>query len=459
MSDTAVSIGTGSLAARVAEELGQNVSLCYQCVRCTSGCPVAEFFDRQPNQIMRALQLGQDDVALQAQTPWLCASCQACTTHCPQGLDVAGIMDLLTRAAVERGVKPPVPEADSFNAAFLREVRIWRRAYELGMLAELKARTGHLGEDLDVGLKLLRKGKLPLAPHWARRRRDVRPVEGADRAVAYYPGCSLSSTAPEFDRSTRAVCEALDIAIIEPEGWACCGGSVAHRADPAAAVDLPTENLSLIERSGFSEVTMPCAGCFSRHRFAQADGRGNGSAGRSGEPAVRVRSLLETILDHAGTDLVAARVQRPLTDLGVVCYYGCLLSRPPAVTGAEAPEDPTEMDRILAALGARVVDWSYKTSCCGAIHSLVRKEIVLTLGRRLIEHARAAGADAIAVACPLCHANLDARQAQMDVDRPMPVLFFTQLMAVALGLRPEAAALEKNLVDPRPLLRAKAVID
>jgi len=426
---------------------------------CTSGCPISKFFDWQPNQIMRALQFGQEDIALHAETPWLCASCQTCTTHCPQGLDIAGIMDFLTREAMERGVKPPVPEADAFNSAFLREIRLWRRAYELGMLAELKLRTGHLTEDLDVGLKMLRKGKFTFLPRRARRRRKIRPIEGAARAIAYYPGCSLTSTAKEFDRSTRAVCAALDITLIEPKGWACCGGSVAHRADPEKAVDLPMENLSLIEQSGFSEVTMPCAGCFSRHKFAQSDDRDEESSTDTPKSAVRVSNLLETILDHVGTDGVVAKVQRPLTDLRVVCYYGCLLTRPPEVTGAEHPEDPTDMDRIMAALGAQVVDWSYKTSCCGAVHSLIRKEIVLTLSKELIDHARAAGADAIAVACPLCHANLDARQTQMEIDPPMPVLYFTQLMAIAMGLPPKAAALNENLIDPRPILKEKALID
>jgi heterodisulfide reductase subunit B len=458
VTDARASINSG-LARRVAEELGQNVSLCYQCVKCTSGCPISQFFDWQPNQIMRALQLGQEDVALHAETPWLCASCQTCTTRCPQGLDVAGIMDFLTREAMERGVKPPVPEADAFNSAFLHEIRLWRRAYELGMLAELKLRTGHLTEDLDIGLKMLRKGKFAFFPRRVRRRRKIRPIAGADRAVAYYPGCSLTSTAKEYDHSTRAVCRALGITLIEPRGWACCGGSVAHRADPERAVDLPMENLSLIEQSGFSEVTMPCAGCFSRHKFAQYDNPGEEAATGHEEPAVRVSNLLETILAHVGTDRVAAEVQRPLTGLRVVCYYGCVLTRPPEVTGAEHPEDPTDMDRILTALGAQVVDWSHKTSCCGAVHSLIRKEIVLTLSKELIDHARAAGADAIAVACPLCHANLDARQTQMGIDQPMPVLYFTQLMAVAMGLPPEAAALNENLIDARPLLKEKALID
>lgn len=458
MSDAPVSISSG-LARRVAEELGQNVSLCYQCAMCTSGCPISRFFDWQPNQIMRALQLGQEDIALHAETPWLCASCQTCTTHCPQGLDVAGIMDFLTREAMERGVKPPVPKADAFNSAFLREIRLWRRAYELGMLAELKLRTGNLTEDLDVGMKMLKKGKFAFFPRRTRRRRKVRPIVGADRAVAYYPGCSLKSTAKEFDHSTRAVCEALGVTLIEPKGWACCGGSVAHRADPEKAVDLPMENLSLIQRSGFSEVTMPCAGCFSRHKFAQYGDRDGEASTDNGESAVRVSNLLEMILDHVGTDRIAAKVQRPLTNLRVVCYYGCLLTRPPEVTGAQDPEDPTDMDQIMAALGTHVVDWSYKTSCCGAVHSLIRKDIVLTLGKELIDHARAAGADAIAVACPLCHANLDARQTQMEIDQPMPVLYFTQLMAIAMGLPPEAASLNKNLIDARPVLKERGLID
>ena len=101
---------TPDLAKRIQEELGQNVYLCYQCVKCTSGCPVSEFFDWQPNQIMRAVQLGQEDIALESQTPWLCAACQTCTTRCPQGLDINAIMEFLTREALQRGFEPAVPQ-------------------------------------------------------------------------------------------------------------------------------------------------------------------------------------------------------------------------------------------------------------------------------------------------------------------------------------------------------------
>lgn len=456
-----------ALAQRVREEIGQNVYLCYQCVRCTSGCPVAEFLDWQPNQIMRALQLGQEDIALHSQTPWLCASCQTCTTRCPQGLDITGIMEYLTREARTRGITPPVQEVNIFNEAFLREVRLWGRAYELGLMAEMKLRTHHITEDVDLGIKMLQKHKLAFMPRRVRRQRKVKPVSGAIEAIAYYPGCSLHSTAREFDVSTRAVCEALDLKLVEPRGWVCCGSSAAHRADPDAAFRLPLENLAIIEQSGFKEVTMPCAACFNRHKAAQYEFRHDDQHRRAIQETmpspyrdtVQVNTLIESLTQHVGIGKVTARTRRRLEGLRVVCYYGCLLTRPPEVSEAPHHENPTDMDALIAALGAEVRDWSYKTSCCGAAHSLTRQDIVLKLSGDLIGHAREAGADVIAVACPLCHTNLDARQFQMGLDAPMPVLYFTQLMALAFGLPEKAAAFGKNLVDPRPLLQEKGLLD
>ncbi len=460
---------SADLARRVMEATGQNVFLCYQCVKCSSGCPVAEFFDWQPNQIMRAVQLGQEDIALHAATPWLCAACQTCTTRCPQNLDINAVMEFLTREALDRGIKPPVPQVDTFNKAFLREVRLWGRAYEPGLMAEMKLR--HLSkagllEDIDLYMKMLRKRKVAFLPSPARPSRKVRPVPGASDAVAYYPGCSLHSTATEFNDSAKAVCQALEMKLIEPRGWVCCGSTAAHRADPDTALRLPLENLSVIEQSGFQEVTMPCAACFNRHKAAQYEIRHDPARlaaieKQSGYPyrdTVRVTTLVEAIHTHVGAEALADKAQRPLTGLRVVCYYGCLLTRPPQVTEAAHPENPTNMDELMAALGAEVVDWSYKTSCCGAAHSLTRPDIVLKLSGDLIAHARQAGADVIAVACPLCHMNLDARQFQMNVDEPLPVLYFTQLMALALGL-PGQAALHKNMVDPRPLLKERGFLD
>jgi heterodisulfide reductase subunit B len=456
-----------ALAQRIQEELGQNVYLCYQCIKCSSGCPMSEFFDWQPNQVMRALQLGQEDIALKGQTPWLCASCQTCTTRCPQGLDIAHIMGFLTREALERGFTPPVSEIKIFNEAFLREVRLWGRAYELGLMAEMKLRTHNLLGDLDLGVKMIAKNKLPFLPNPTRPPRRVKPVPGAADAIAYYPGCSLESTASEYNHSTKTVCEALGLQLIEPAGWVCCGSSAAHRADPETALRLPMENLAIIEQSGFHEVTMPCAACFNHTKTAQHEIRHNDQGRKEMEKAigyayqdsVQVNTLVQTLHQHVGVDKVAARTQKPLTGLRVVSYYGCLLTRPPQITESEHPENPTDMDELLTAVGAEVRDWSYKTVCCGAAHSLTRPDIVLKLSSGLIRHAREAGADVIAVACPLCHTNLDARQFQMGLDQSMPVMYFTQLMALAFGLPEKAAFLNKNLVDPRPLLRAKGVID
>jgi heterodisulfide reductase subunit B len=457
------------LAQRIQEEIGQNVYLCYQCVKCTSGCPVGEYFDWQPNQIMRAVQLGQEDIALGSQTPWLCASCQTCSTRCPQGLDITAIMEFLTREALERGLQPPVREVDNFNKAFMREVRLWGRSYELGLMAEMKMRnlrTHSIMEDMDLAVKVLSKNKLPFLPTPTHRPNRAKPIPGASKAIAYYPGCSLHSTSKEFNVSTQAVCKALDLNLIEPDGWVCCGSSAAHRADPEAALRLPMENLAIIEQSGFNEVTMPCAACFSRHKAALYEIRHSEDHRKAVDKAIdyeyqdslKVSSLGEAIFRRVGPDEVSRRVKRTLKDLRVVCYYGCLLTRPPQVTEAEHPENPMELDLLMAALGAEVIDWSYKTTCCGAAHSLTRPDIVLDLSGRLVQAAKQAGADAIVVACPLCHTNLDARQFQMKLGEELPVLYFTQLMVLALGLPEKSAALNKNIVDPRPLLRSKGFI-
>jgi heterodisulfide reductase subunit B len=226
------------------------------------------------------------------------------------------------------------------------------------------------------------------------------------------------------------------------------------------------ENLALIEQYGFEEVTMPCAACFNRHKFAQYEIRhdaghkekANQAIGYDYQDKVEVNTLIDTILERVSLDELAERVEKPLDNLKLVTYYGCLLTRPPEVTEAENPENPIGMDKLMEALGAEVKDWSYKTTCCGAAHSLTRPDIVIELSRDLINHAREAGAEAMVIACPLCHTNLDARQFQMKLDEPMPVLFFTQMMAIALGLPDKAAALNKNLVDPRPLLKEKGLL-
>jgi heterodisulfide reductase subunit B len=456
------------LADRIRQATGENVYLCYHCVKCTSGCPLADYFDLAPNQVMRAAQLGMEDAIYESRSPWLCASCQTCTTRCPQGIDVARVMDFLVSEAMSKGVEPKVPEVALFNKVFLRDVDILGRAYELGLIAEMNMRTGKPFKDVDLGLDMFRHGKINLLPEIVLGRRHKAPLAPVSRPtdeVGYYPGCSLHSIAKDFDISARLVLERLGLKPIEPEGWLCCGSSPAHRVDHRLAVRLPLDSLVRYEQEGFNEVVVPCAMCFNRFRAAAHELRLDPDLkesldqelGYTYNDSVKISSVLDLIVDHVGLEAVKASVTRPLTGLKVACYYGCLLTRPPKVTGSTEAEYPMAMDRIIEALGGTPVAWDYKVACCGASLSLTQTDIALKMSRSILVNAQARGADVVAVACPMCHANLDGRQTQMEDLQPVPTLYITQLMAVAQG-HPEQAALERTMVDARPVLADKGLI-
>jgi heterodisulfide reductase subunit B len=271
--------------------------------------------------------------------------------------------------------------------------------------------------------------------------------------------------AEEFDISTRAVMGHLGLQPVEPKGWVCCGSTPAHRVDHRLATRLPLQSLILLEQEGLREVTLPCAACFSRFRAATRDLRLDPTLKASldreldyeYQDSVAISSLVDFLAERVGLERISKQVKRPLSGLKVACYYGCLLTRPPAVTGSKEHEYPMTMDRIIEALGAEVVDWDDKVSCCGASLSMTRTDIVLEMSGGILENARARGADVVAVACPLCHTNLDGRQTQMEGQPILPALYFTQLMAIALDM-PESAVLSRNMIDPRPALQAQGLI-
>jgi heterodisulfide reductase subunit B len=444
---------TESLAQTVLDRTSQNAFLCYQCGKCSAGCPLAQHFDLTPSQVLRALHLGRDEQALNNSTIWLCAACQTCTTRCPQGLDVARLMDTLRIIARERGVAPRVPAVAAFQTVFLRNIRLLGRSYEPALILEMNLRTRQPFKDVGMGLGMIARRKLKLTPSMARLpaapKRVAQPGE-----IAYYPGCSLHSLSSELDESTRAVAGELGLKLVEPDGWTCCGSSAAHGSDQALATRLPMQNLALIEHSGFSEAVAPCSACYFRFKSAQHD-VGHTPAPSEGEgqpPAVRVLSLLDLLTEKVEPMAMAARVRRPLTGLRVVSYYGCLLTRPPAITGAAHAENPQQMDKLVAATGAQSLDWSDKTTCCGGSLSLTKTELALELTRKLVLAAQAHGADAIITSCPMCHVNLDARQAQLGLDFSMPVLYITQLLGLAFGLPPQHLGLGRHMVSTRGLL-------
>ncbi|HIC89461.1 MAG TPA: hypothetical protein EYP04_08675 [Anaerolineae bacterium] len=456
---------TETLAQTIQREIGQNVFLCYQCIKCTSGCPLSDHFDLTPNQVMRSVQLN-DERVLESKTIWLCASCQTCTTRCPQGLDIAGIMDALRIEAKKRGVPPAIPEVDKFSTFFLRDIGLLGRLYEVGLMVGMNLATGQPLKDMNMGLEMMKRRKFKLVPAIVRPPRNGKPVEPAENKVAYYPGCSLHSTAAEYDHTVRAAAAVLGLELIEPPGWVCCGSSPAHSTDHALATVLPMRTLATVEQMGLDTMTAPCSACFARMKAAaytvthdrEMAEEVEAQIGYAYQGTVTVQHLLDTLVDRAGMDKIKASVKKPLTGLKVACYYGCLVTRPPNITQAEHPEYPMKMDYLIRTLGAESIDWSYKTECCGGSLGLTQTSLALEMTRRILQNARDCGADVVATVCPLCHVNLDARQAQISLDYQIPVLYATQLMTLAFGLGPQTSALHKNLVDPRPLLDEKGLL-
>lgn len=291
------------------------------------------------------------------------------------------------------------------------------------------------------------------------------PSRPAMTNVAYYPGCSLHGTSREFDESLRAVAAELGIGLTEIADWSCCGASSGHTTDHLLGVALPARNLALAEAQGFDTVVAPCAACYNRMSAARLaiateDGLAEQIPDILGHPfanSVHVHNAVELL--HDASTIVEEKVAatlapNPLEGVKLAAYYGCLLVRPFEVCGYDDPEQPTSMDDVINACGADDVDWDMKVECCGAAFSVSRTASVLRLGRAIIDNARAHGAEAIIVACPLCHSNLDLRQKAMAQrgEEPMPILFVTQMVGLALGLAPADLGLGRHFVDTQPLI-------
>jgi len=289
----------------------------------------------------------------------------------------------------------------------------------------------------------------------------------ADRKrYAYYPGCSLESTAWDFDRSTRAVCRALDVELEEIPDWVCCGSTPGHTTNASLATALPVVNLQKAQAMGLP-VMAPCASCYARLRTAnhkvQNDpgerARAERITGQAYDGGVPVRHVLDVLANDVGAEEIRHRVERPLAGLRVACYYGCLLTRPPEVVAFDDPEHPRSMEDLLEAAGAEPVEWPLKTECCGAGLSMTNAGVVGRLSHKLISMAREAGAACLAVACPLCQVNLDLRQADAGKAHgrlpDTPALYVTQLLGLALGLRPDALGIEALTVKADSLLGSR----
>jgi heterodisulfide reductase subunit B len=422
--------------------------------------------DILPHQVMRAIQFDDEEV-LKANTPWICAACVTCSTRCPQGIDVAGVMDVLRIETRKRGLEPAIRDVELFTQVFLRSIGALGRLYEAGLMGAMNVLTLNPLKDVpDLGVPMILKRKIRLIPEIVRPPRKVDPIQVEENMIGYYPGCSLESTATEFAHSFEAVCEAFDLKLVEPPNWICCGSTPAHTTDAVLAAYYAIENLSIVERMGLRQMVAPCLGCYQR--FKAADYEMNRDPELAPKVAERTgyqyRGSVETvhsvdaILEHIGLDAIEARVRKPLQGMRVASYYGCATTRPPKYTGADDVEYPMSMDNIIRALGGEPIDWSFKTDCCGGSLGITQTDVALDLSAKILENAHACGADLMVTACPLCQVNVESRQVQMDLGFELPVLYLTQLMVLAFGLDEKKAELNKQMIDARPVLQGHGLL-
>jgi heterodisulfide reductase subunit B len=282
--------------------------------------------------------------------------------------------------------------------------------------------------------------------------------------IPYFPGCTLHAKAIGFDASARAAAHALDIEMDELPEWTCCGATFSMAADSAMGLVAPTRILASAQEAG--KLLTLCSFCYNtlkrtnRVLATDAERRRKVTTFLETDYAGEVRTLhlLEVLRDELGFDAVARRVTRPLRGLKVAPYYGCLLLRPADEMGFDDPERPTILENCLRSLGCEVVDFPHKTECCGSFVTVSAPEAARGCSARILEAAAAEGAECVAVSCPLCQYNLDRAQqggpAAPGRAAGLPVLYFSQLLALALGCEEACLHLDRHVVDPRPRLAA-----
>ena len=280
---------------------------------------------------------------------------------------------------------------------------------------------------------------------------------------AYYPGCSAHSTARDMHESALAVAGALGLDLIEPAGWTCCGATAAHQTDPVLAASLPTASLLKVRDMGL-DMVVNCAACYNRMKVANHEvstdpamrKKVSNAVGRDYDGSVKVRHIVEVLLEDVGLDAIKNSIKQSLNGLQVACYYGCLLVRPHEVTNFDDPENPASLDRLVTAMGGISLDWPHKVECCGGGLSMSRTDVVVSLTDSIVGMAKAAGARCIAVSCPMCQINLDMRQQDIEKQtrtrHDMPVLYVTQLLGLCLGIPPDRLGLNKLMISPESVI-------
>ncbi len=281
--------------------------------------------------------------------------------------------------------------------------------------------------------------------------------------IGYYPGCALHGSSNDYEQSLRATLQLLEISLIEVEDWICCGATAAHCLNHKLAIALPARNLALAAQQGLHELLAPCPMCSmellnaAQAMSADISLRKEIAGIVEGSPnGTRVLNLIQ-LFQGIGLDKLKLSVQSPLKDLNAACYYGCLLTRPPGVVQFDDCERPETMEQVVEALGAKTVEWNYKTECCGAGMTLADEGVVLELSHKILRNAASHGANCIVVACPMCHVNLDMKQRAIEKKYKekfeMVIYYLSDLVGLALGLSPEQLGVNRHFVEKQTTCR------
>jgi heterodisulfide reductase subunit B2 len=257
--------------------------------------------------------------------------------------------------------------------------------------------------------------------------------------LSYYPGCSLETSSKLYDRSIKRVFPLCNIELKEIDDWSCCGASAAHTTDDELAHAIVGRNIALAEKAD-ADFFAPCSACYSRSKITndtmKADLNLQQRVNHAVSPlectgSIDVVNILEVLENHVGLSAIASKRKFDLSGIAVVPYYGCVLTRLMRLKPSDDRENPKSMDRLLEALGVKVLQWPYKMECCGASKTFTNREVTFRLSKLIMDRAVRAGADAIVTPCPLCQMNLEFLPGMGSKSRNLPVLFLTEVFEVA----------------------------
>jgi heterodisulfide reductase subunit B len=267
------------------------------------------------------------------------------------------------------------------------------------------------------------------------------------KQYAYYPGCSLESLGKNYHISAMAVSDALGVELKELEDWNCCGATAYFPVDELLAYTLVSRNLAIAEKTGLQDFIAPCSACYKNayttNKYLKADpdlaehiNFALEEDNLQVEGKMKVRHLIEVFIEDVGLEAVKAKAANPLKGLRVAPYYGCQIVRPRK--DKEDVENPQFFEKLIAAIGAEPIEYASKTRCCGGSLIITNRKAALDMVYKLLQDAVHSGANVIATTCPMCNVNVEVYQGQVNrefgTNFSIPVMYFTQLMGMALGL-------------------------